>query len=147
MKFLAILLILISILGLSSAIKMQHIDARIYCSRGCSNPEYTDISINVNQCAVLPKEATCGYALPYITVSPNVNSRNSSYIVSASIGCGMFSLTSEEAFIGTCNSYTISGVDFSVYADPPIDGASSSHSLKPMVLFSAFVFFIISLIL
>ncbi|KAM9995527.1 hypothetical protein ACTFIY_001712 [Dictyostelium cf. discoideum] len=146
MKFLAILLILISILGLSSAIKLQHINARIYCSRGCSNPKYADVSINVNECAVLPKEATCDYALPYITVSPFSNF-NSSYTVSASIGCGMFSLTSHTANIGVCNSYTISGVEFSVYADPPIDGASSSSSLKPMVLFSAFVFFIISLIL
>ncbi|EAL62733.1 hypothetical protein DDB_G0289411 [Dictyostelium discoideum AX4] len=147
MKFLAILLILISILGLSSAITVQHINARIFCGRSCSNPEYTDISINVNQCTVLSKEATCNYALPYITVSPNINSLNSSYIVSASIGCGMATLTSKTAYIGICNPYTISGVEFSVYADPPIDGASSSNSLKPMVLFSAFVFFIISLIL
>ncbi|KAM9995396.1 hypothetical protein ACTFIY_001594 [Dictyostelium cf. discoideum] len=46
---------------------------------------------------------------------------------------GMFSLKSYTANIRVCSSYTISGVGFSVYADPPIDPSSSSNSLNSMV--------------
>ncbi|KAN0019567.1 hypothetical protein ACTFIU_002783 [Dictyostelium citrinum] len=150
MKFLAVFLILISILGLSSAVQIQHINAKVYCGAGCSNPTYSDVSVNVNQCIVLPEQKTCGFALPYILVSPRTTFPNITYTVTASIGCNMFPLQTYQAVIGVCNSYQISGVQFSILADLPEDGeaTNSSNSLKPkIVFFSALLVFIISLIL
>ncbi|KAM9987820.1 hypothetical protein ACTFIZ_003191 [Dictyostelium cf. discoideum] len=146
MKFLAIFLILVSILGLSNAIQnTQHINAKVYCNKGCSSTTYNDVSININQCTLLPKESTCDYALPYILVSPL---SNSSYTVSAQIACDRYNLASYKAIVGQCNSYFIDEIEFSIYAYPPVDGAASSSSnLKPIALFSAFVIFIVSLVL
>ncbi|KAK5579258.1 hypothetical protein RB653_008939 [Dictyostelium firmibasis] len=148
MKFLAIFLILVSILSFSNAFKIQHTNARVYCGNTCSGP-YSDVSININQCTILSEELTCGYALPYLTASLRTSSPSYSYSVSASFACGRAeALFQDVVTVGQCNTYTVSDVQFSILADPPTEGeASSSNSLKPIALFSTLLILIISLIL
>ncbi|KAN0038716.1 hypothetical protein ACTA71_000902 [Dictyostelium dimigraforme] len=141
MKFLAIVLILVSILGLSNAYTTQHINARIYCGGNCGNSTKTsDISITVNECRAFPKEDTC--ATP-ASVYPQLV-----YNVVASFGCSSIQASSDQVIIGVCNTFTKSGYQFSIMAESPADGpASSSNSLKPIVLLSALVFLIVSLVI
>ncbi|KAN0024200.1 hypothetical protein ACTFIV_008600 [Dictyostelium citrinum] len=148
MKYLAIFLILVSILGFSNAITTQHIDARIYCGGNCQNSTKTsDISINVNECKWFPIEDTCGFPLPFFTATPKSLSPDLTYTVTASIGCNMKAILTRTVEIGVCNTFTEDGYQFSILADPPQDGASNSNSLKPIILLSILVVFIVSLIL
>ncbi|KAM9974647.1 hypothetical protein ACTFIW_008106 [Dictyostelium discoideum] len=147
MKYLAIILILVSILNFSNALATKHINARIYCGGNCQNStETSDITINVNECTLFPKEDTCGYPLPYFTAIPT-SSLDLTYVVTTSFGCNLMQVSKKTVNIGVCNTFKEGGFQFSIFADPPQEGASNSNSLKPIILLSVLVILIVSLIL
>ncbi|KAM9987819.1 hypothetical protein ACTFIZ_003190 [Dictyostelium cf. discoideum] len=147
MKYLAIILILVSILSFSNAIATKHINARIYCGGNCQNSTKTsDITINVNECTLFSQEDTCGFPLPYFTAIPT-SSLDLTYSVYASFGCNIMQVSKKIVNIGVCNTFTEGGFQFSILADPPQEGASNSNSLKPIILLSVLVTLIVSLML
>ncbi|KAN0024401.1 hypothetical protein ACTFIV_008807 [Dictyostelium citrinum] len=146
MKFLAILLILVSILGYSNA-KDQYIKTKVYCGAGCVGNDYKEIEINVSECTLFEPEQTCGYALPYLTATP-IQNVPKNYSVVTSIGCKSIEISNDVATVGVCNTYTFSDITFSIFPNEPEEGkASSSSFLKPVALLATMIILIVSLIL